>query len=240
MYNYAPRRARAYRGMDLGTALRDAIIVLVLASLPSVAWFFKMRRVMLQRQASLIRALEEEVKPRDKRYWLAGYLVGFTAKYWMGKDGIDKVWVTYTTPPYHAFFYLPIIALFKKRERLDIRVDLTRKPELGGEAHVYRRNVFVVRKNVELDIKESKRKLKKKLAGKGIEVYTETEDALSKALDLWSKLEKHGTVHRVSVDSHLKRVTVSLSPNGLNSALEAVRTVIAYASKSVKKAEASH
>ncbi len=225
--------------MDLGTALRDAVIVLVLASLPSVAWFFRMRRVMLQRQASLIRALEEEVKPRDKRYWLAGYLVGFTAKYWLGRDGIDKLWVTYTTPPYHAFFYLPIIAIFRKKERVDIRVDLARKPELGGEAHVYRKNVFIARKSVELDIKESRRPLKKRSFSNGIEAYAESEDALSKALDLWNKLEKHGRVHRVSVDSHLKRITVSLSPNSLTSILEAVKTVVSYGRQAARRAEAS-
>ena len=124
--------------------LGTAVLVVLIASLPSVAWFFWMRRVMLRRQAALVRELEERLRPRDKQYWLVGYLVGFAARYRTRDPRAPVVWVTYTTPPYHVFFYLPAIILGRKRERLEVAVEPRSPRLLPGTAYVYKPRIATI------------------------------------------------------------------------------------------------
>ncbi|MCE4621504.1 MAG: hypothetical protein F7B95_03575, partial [Desulfurococcales archaeon] len=74
--------------------------------------------------------------PRDKRYWLLGYLVGFRAKYWIRRGPINRAWILYTSPPHHIFFYIPVIILLKKKERLELTIELNRRLGFSGEAHL--------------------------------------------------------------------------------------------------------
>lgn len=129
------------------------MIALILASFPAVIWFFYFRRVMIRRQSGIVRVLEEALAPRDKRYWLLGYLVGFRAKYWIRRGPINRAWALYTSPPHHVFFYIPVIILFKKKERLELTIELSRKLEFSGEAHLIDPGDRASRKTLTMDLR---------------------------------------------------------------------------------------
>lgn len=108
---------------------------------------------MIRRQSGIVRVLEEALSPRDKRYWLLGYLVGFRAKYWIRRGPINRAWALYTSPPHHVFFYIPAIILFKKRERLELTIELNRKLGFLGEAHFVDPSDRVSRKTLTMDLR---------------------------------------------------------------------------------------
>ncbi len=120
---------------SLSGLFTTAVAIAVIASFPAVIWYFAFRRRMIRRIASVARELEEAFRPRDKRYWYLGYLVGFRARYWVNRGPVTTAAALYTIPPYHVFFYLPVIILAKRRERLDLAVGL-RRSALKGEAHL--------------------------------------------------------------------------------------------------------
>jgi len=124
----------------------------MLASFPAVLWFFRFRKIMITRQSSIVRVLEEAFRPRDTRYWLVGYLVGFRGKYWIKREVLGRAWVLYLSPPHHIFFYIPAIILFKKKERLEVTVELTRQLKLDGEAHIIDENFKPSLKSLEIDV----------------------------------------------------------------------------------------
>lgn len=204
-------------GLFSESALVDALIVLALASAPSVAWFFHFRKKMLRHQSYVIKLFESIVKPRDQRYYLHGYLVGFTGEYWVNRGRVKKVYVTYTMPPYYAFFYLPVIALLRKRERLEVAVELRDSLGVRGEAHIYDPRRFDVKRLVANDVASSpvRKKLSRvKLRDIGAEAYRTPEDgAFSLALDLWSRLARLGIVHRVSVVPGKRLILALVSPS---------------------------
>ncbi len=213
-------------------ALLRALIILVFASMPSVAWFFKMRRKMLEYTVATIRAIESAVAPRDQRYWLHGYLVGFAAKYWVRRGPVDKVYVNFTMPPYHAFFYLPVIALFRKRERLDIAVEYSKPLGVRGEAHVFDPRRRSVRVMVERDVREtglSKRGDVEKgsivVAGKRMAYYARGGGALEAAVRIAEGLARLGEVYRVSVVPSRRMIMATLTPSSPKAAGEAVKLV---------------
>ncbi|WP_062662582.1 hypothetical protein [Aeropyrum camini] len=178
-----------------GETLANALLVLILAALPSVAWFFQVRKKMIRRQAGLVRVFEQVIGPRDQRYVVHGYLVGFTAEYWVNRGPIKKVYITYTTPPYHAFFYLPIIMLFRRREKLEVAVEVRDSLGVKGEAHIYRRGGIDVVQLVYKDVKQSplRRKLRRlKLPDLGAEAYATEGEALDLARELWRRLSRLG------------------------------------------------
>ena len=108
---------------------------------------------MIRRQSGIVRVLEEALAPRDKRYWLLGYLVGFRAKYWIRRGPINRAWTLYTSPPHHVFFYIPVIILFRKKERLEFTIELSRKLELPGEAHLVDPRDRASRKTLAMDLR---------------------------------------------------------------------------------------
>ncbi len=210
--------------------LRDALIVFFVAALPSVAWFFRMRKLMLARQVIIIRRLEGLLKPRDKRYWVLGYLVGFTGKYWIYRGPIARVTVTYTTPPYHAFFYLPVIALGRRKERLDIEVESRYKLGFNGIAHIYTPRIYSIRIGVEKELKDrgGAALASKELntGGRKYKVYYNSDDALSIAKSIMDKLAGITEVYRISVDSDKRRIIASIAVKGVDIVEDAVRTVV--------------
>ena len=110
------------------------LLVFTLASAALVLWFFRIRRIMLLRQRLIIAALEEVFKPRDKTYYLLGYLVGFRAEYHVERGGVRRLWVLYVMPPHHALLYLPLIKLLGRRERISLTAKVA--GTVASEAHV--------------------------------------------------------------------------------------------------------
>ncbi|MEB3861239.1 MAG: hypothetical protein GSR84_03355 [Desulfurococcales archaeon] len=200
--------------LDIPQYLRDAMVVLFLASLPSVAWFFRMRRIMLNRQILIIRSLESIFKPRDKRYWVLGYLVGFAARYWIYQGPLAKVNITYTVPPYHAFFYIPVIVLGRKKEKLEIELESRYKLRDIGVAHVYSTVMRSVRVPVERDVRErlkNARVDRVRVAGRKYKAAYTSREALERAIRLAEDLSGIGYVHRVTVDTRSRRVAASIT-----------------------------
>ncbi|GBF08552.1 hypothetical protein apy_02770 [Aeropyrum pernix] len=223
-----------------GETLANAIVVLILAALPSVAWFFQVRKRMIRRQSSLVRLFEQIVKPRDRRYVVHGYLVGFTAEYWVNRGPIKKVYITYTTPPYHAFFYLPIIILFRRREKLEVAVEARDSLGVRGEAHIYRRGGIDVVQLVEKDVKQSplRRKLQRlKLPDLAAEAYATEGDALAVARELWGRLERLGAVFRVSIvpGRRLVLAVASPRPDSFGPVVEEVLSLVQAAAEKARQ-----
>jgi len=211
-------------------ALISALIVLVMASLPSVAWFFIMRRKMLRRQVYVIRSIEEAVKPRDQRYWVVGYLVGFTAKYWVKRGHVDKVYVSYTMPPYHAFFYLPIIILLGRRERLEVVVESSRPFKARGYAYIYNPRLRSLRASVESEVRKERGRdpLRGVIRVDGAiysTVYS-SEEALDAAHGVLRDLSAHGIVYRVSLSSSRRMLVATVTPKSIEDYEAVVRRVM--------------
>ncbi len=114
----------------------DSLIVLAIALIAAatVLWFFRIRRLMIMRQRSIVEILEEELKPRDKTYTLLGYLVGFKADYLLDNRVASKAWILYIMPPHHVLLYLPVIHLLGRRERIALSFKLKTTPLY--DAHV--------------------------------------------------------------------------------------------------------
>jgi len=192
------------------------IIVAVIASMPSVIWFFYFRRVMIRKQSALAALLERLLKPRDKLYMYLGYLVGFRADYRVSDDKVKSVEATYTTPPYHVFFYLPLIAIFGKKEKLDLVLRL-REGRGGprGEAHVYDDSVASVRLAVKGDLVGEYREAVVEVGGRRYRAFYRGEAALDEAKRIISRLSSRGVrVFRVSVDGSRRALMASIEPTG--------------------------
>ncbi len=200
--------------METGTILYLTIIFLIIASFPAVIWFFRFRKTLIKRQSQLAGYLEEEFYPRDKTYWLLGYLVGFRAKYIVQRGLIDSVHILYTTPPYHVFFYLPIISLFKKRERLDVAVTLREGVKMGGVAHIANTKIKTIKISLTRDLGDETRYKKTKIMANGVEynVYYTSEKSLEIAKKIFQNASLHGRIYRVTVDGTRRTILLSFEP----------------------------
>lgn len=191
----------------------------------SVVWFFQIRRSMILRMRGVISVLEHTFKPSDKEYTLLGYLVGFKATYKLRDPSITRAWLLYIMPPYHVFFYLPVIALARRRERLE--VTLRTSYPLPGEAHLYVEGDGFVRRSVIRDVTGVARSYSRAAVSVGgreyVALYT-GQLALGRAVELAEALQAAGAdVRRVSIVDRLRAIHVSLvpSPNAdLKGALE--------------------
>lgn len=197
------------------------VYAVMVASLPAVAWFFRLRRGMLARMSAVVKALEDSVRPKDKRYWLLGYLVGFRATYWVRRRPVSKVWALYTTPPYHVFFYLPVVLLARKRERLEVTLGLS-QGLLRGEAHLYDPRDRRSRRAVRVDAGRLHARLKAARGPGGTVALHNSDHALRLATELYERLSKHLPVSRVSVIASRSVLHVAMEPRleGLRQALK--------------------
>lgn len=93
-----------------------ALIVISILAIASVLWFFRKRRELIMFLKEVTVTLEEYFKPVDKTYTWLGYLVGYEARYELPRG--DKVYILLTTTPRHVFFYLPVLILLKRRDRI--------------------------------------------------------------------------------------------------------------------------
>jgi hypothetical protein len=202
--------------MDLEAALSAALIVLVLASFPAVVWFFYFRRAMIRRIASVARSLEDTIKPRDKRYWYLGYLVGFKARYWVNRGPVKAVNAMYLVPPYHVFFYLPVIILGRRRERLDIAVEFREGTLVNGEAHIVNIRDRAAKLSFKRDVKDPGRLRTTKLRLGDVEAeayYSGGDSSLDLARSLAADLSRRARLLRVTVDGGRKVLYASVNPN---------------------------
>ncbi|HOJ51265.1 MAG TPA: hypothetical protein PLT64_06315 [Syntrophales bacterium] len=79
--------------------------------------------------------LMEVLKPVDQTFTNIGGVVGYHARFSLGRDNwAEKVEATITFLPRHAWLYLPFSLLIRRHDRLFITVYL-RKP-LAGEGHL--------------------------------------------------------------------------------------------------------
>jgi hypothetical protein len=221
----------------LWSLLAEAVVIVSIASFPAVIWFFHFRRRMIRRIANVARDLEAAFRPRDVRYWYLGYLVGFRARYWVNRGPVTRAAALYIIPPYHVFFYLPVIILFHRRERLDLAVSL-RRPGIGGEAHIVDTGDKHAMRGLQRD-KPHLAKLKSAevlVAGRRLQAYYSGDGrALDEARRLAAELESLDTrVGRVSVDGAQGAIYVSLRierPGPVTPHVEAVLRAAGRASK---------
>ncbi len=202
--------------MDLEAALSAALIVLVLASFPAVVWFFYFRRAMIRRIAGVARTLEETLRPRDKRYWYLGYLVGFRARYWVNRGPIKAVNAMYVIPPYHVFFYLPVIILGRRRERLDIAVELRERMQVNGEAHIINTRDRAAKLSFRRDVRDPSKLRTAKLRLGDVEVeayYSGDGSILDFARSLAADLSRRARLLRVTLDGGRKVLYASVNPD---------------------------
>ncbi|ABM80664.1 hypothetical protein [Hyperthermus butylicus] len=206
------------------------LYIIAIAAAVSVVWFFHIRRVMLMRMRGLVSLLERSFRPRDTQYMLLGYLVGFRAEYLLGDGPASRAWILYTTPPYHVFFYLPVISLGKRREKLEITLRL-RSP-LPGEAHIYDPGDRGVVRAVVADTAGAGRRLYRgtvSIAGRELEALYSGDIALAKAKSLFEELVAAGVdVRRVSIVDRLHALHVSVVPQ-LDTVEELVKRVMGFA-----------
>jgi hypothetical protein len=202
--------------LSISGAVALAVLIVIIASFPAVIWFFRIRRLMIRRIAGVARDLEETVKPRDQRYWYLGYLVGFRARYWVNRGSISTVSALYIIPPYHVFFYLPVIILGRRRELLDIAVKLRSRPLVRGVAHLVDSSSRHARVTFRKDVGDPRglRRVEVDLGDARLEAYYSGDEApLSLARDLAVRLQGLGArVLRVTVDPGGRILYSSLNP----------------------------
>lgn len=202
-------------GIDTSNLWTPLFWLVMIASIPAVIWFFRVRKLMIKRQVTLLSMLERGFRPKDTRYTVHGYLVGFTAKYWVYHGPVTRAWIYYSSPPHHVFFYLPFIYLLGKKERLDITLELKRM-RVKGKAHVYRPGDRHVERTLEIDLAKEKRErymetriVLPRQTAKAL--YTNGE-ALDWARRIYTELSRLTDVRRVSVDPGRRGLHVSTIP----------------------------
>jgi len=201
-------------GFEWSRILEPLFWIVVIASFLSVVWFFRFRRIMIRRQVSILQLLEEKLKPRDTKYTVHGYLVGFTGKYWVNRGNLIRAWVYYSTPPYHVFFYLPVIHLFRRSERMDFTLKL-RELKPGGEAHLVVPGDRHVARTVSIDLAKRNRPLPESIVdvdGRRLKAYYTSQAALDKAVEIYRRLSTLEDVRRVSLSSSSQGLHVAIVP----------------------------
>jgi len=200
--------------VDWGSILTWTFWLVVIASFPSVIWFYKFRKTMIKRQIAIINTLENVLMPKDKRYTVHGYLVGFTGKYWINRGNIIKAWAYYVTPPYHVFFYLPVVHALKKKERMDITFEL-RSIKYKGEAHLAVPRDGYVSRTLGIDLGKKKpapMETKVAINSNYLKAYYTNNDTLNSVVEIYKSLSPLQDVRRVSIDSSKKGIHVSIIP----------------------------
>ena len=207
-----------------------AFYALLVASMASVVWFFQIRRTMIMRMRAVIGVLEDTLRPRDREYTLLGYLVGFRAVYKLDQPWATRAWILYTMPPGHILFYLPVVLLQRRRDRLEVTLRLT--APLPGEAHIYDPRDRAIHRLVARDTAEARDRLRERqvvIAGRSYTALYSGEEALSKAERLAHELLACGVdLRRVTLDDRRRALHVSLAPS-LETLREALETLKRHA-----------
>ncbi len=104
----------------------DYLMLVLISSLAvaMVIWYFRKRKEMIRFIKAIIDELEDVFKPVDKVYELLGYLIGFKAKYKLGRySKALNAYVTLTTVPRHSLLYYPIAKAMSRKDMLGIAVE---------------------------------------------------------------------------------------------------------------------
>lgn len=100
------------------------LAVLSVLAVAMVVWYFRKRKELIKFMKSIIEELENVFKPEDKVYELLGYLVGFKAKYRLGRSSNAlNAYATLTTVPNYSLIYYPIAKLMSRKNTLAIAVE---------------------------------------------------------------------------------------------------------------------
>ena len=200
--------------INWGSILTWTFWLVVIATFPAVLWFYKLRKTMIKRQIVIINTLEKAFKPKDKKYTVHGYLVGFTGKYWINRGNIIKAWAYYVTPPYHVFFYLPVIHAFKKKERMDITLEL-KSVRYRGEAHISVSKDGYVARTLGIDLAKKKPRpieTRVMIDAKSFKAYYTNNETLDAIINVYKALSGLQDIRRVSLDSSKMGIHVSIVP----------------------------
>lgn len=89
-----------------------------------VLWYFRKRKELIKFIKSIINELEDVFRPTDKVYEVLGYLVGFKAKYKLGKTTKAlNAYASLTTVPRHSLLYYPIAKLLSRKDVLTVAME---------------------------------------------------------------------------------------------------------------------
>lgn len=102
------------------------ITLLAILALVMSVWYFRKRRELIRFISDIAKELEEVLRPEDKIYELLGYLVGFKAKFKLGRSAISNAYVTLTTVPTYSLLYYPIAKIMSRRNLLGIALEFKR------------------------------------------------------------------------------------------------------------------
>ncbi len=208
------------------------VYTVIVVSMASVVWFFMVRRQMIARMRAVVGILEDTLRPRDKTYTLLGYLVGFRAEYQLSRPKTPRAWILYTMPPGHVFLYLPVIALLRERDRLELTLRL--RGLTPGQAHIVdprdRRTMRELRRDLGDTLAKLTATTIETPAGT-YRAYYDSNEALEKARQLLMKLQGAGAeVTRVTISSKPAALHVALHPR-IASLRPALETLLREAEK---------
>ncbi len=154
-------------------------VILVSMSLLAVAmvlWYFKKRKEILKFIKAISGELEDTFKPVDKTYELLGYLVGFKAKFKLGRASRAlNAYASLTTVPKHSLLYYPIAKLMARKDILSLAVEF--RDGVPREFHLVRYGSKRLEARLRSDVKDldSMRSKKIELLGNHYVVYYQDE-----------------------------------------------------------------
>lgn len=102
------------------------ITLLAILALAMSVWYFRKRRELIRFISDIAKELEDVLKPEDKIYELLGYLVGFKAKFKLGRSTITNAYITLTTIPTYSLLYYPIAKIMSRRNLLGMALEFRR------------------------------------------------------------------------------------------------------------------
>lgn len=111
-----------------------AVVMLATLALAMTVWYFRKRRELITLIRDIARELEEVLRPTDKVYELLGYLVGFKARFKLGRSVATDAYVTLTTVPIHSLLYYPIAKLMSRKSMLGMALEF--RKEVPREVHL--------------------------------------------------------------------------------------------------------
>ncbi|MEM4033915.1 MAG: hypothetical protein QXD16_04380 [Sulfolobales archaeon] len=152
-------------------------VVLMLMSFLAIAmgvWYFRERRELIRFISDVIKELEDVFKPTDKVYELLGYLVGFKARFKLGRSSnMVNVYAMLTTVPTYSLLYYPIAKALSRKNLLSIAVEF--RGLMSRELHIVRKGSKRFEDRLRVDVPHIGRMYLKEvtLSGKTYRVYYE-------------------------------------------------------------------
>ncbi|MEM0362009.1 MAG: hypothetical protein QXH57_03725 [Sulfolobales archaeon] len=132
-----------------------------------VLWYFRKRRELIKFIKNIIDELEDVFKPADKVYEVLGYLVGFKAKYRLGKTSKAlNAYASLTTVPRHSLLYYPIAKMLSRKDILTIAVEF--RDGVTEDFHLVRYGSKRLEVRLRNDVQDLDRMRRRKVELRGI------------------------------------------------------------------------